>query len=313
MHNVPETPSCGNSHRWVFDGRSEHPVKGCSRPNQLRCASCGVVRAVRCRSPRSRCAECSARYQRQVRRVARSGIVLLPGREYMLTLTAPGAEPHRMPNGEWCPCTTPSNKVDDKISAARWNGECVHRWNRLRQDIERALGVRFQYFKAVEVQDRGLLHLHVLVRFDQPCKVSLKRLRELCVAHNFGHAVRLDPISDERAAWYVSKYVTKCADVRELVPYCHRKSGELGPGRWRTWTSSRRWGESIGSIRAAQRAWVEEQQQRAAGGGAGGQGTESPAPATPGADAVGAFNPKSLRYTDGAFDVPLVGTVGGAM
>lgn len=296
--SVTESPSCAKC-SWAFDGRSEHPMGGCSRPNQLRCRGCSAVRVVRCRSARSRCRECSERYRKQVRRVAVSGVVALPGRDYLLTLTAPGAQEHFLPNGEPCSCTRESNKLDDEIAVAQWNGECVHRWNRLRQDMERALGVTFQYFKAVEPQDRGALHLHVIVRFDQPCNVRLAELRRLAIGQNFGHSVRFDPVRDERASWYVAKYVTKCSDERELVPYCHRKSGEVAPGRWRTWTSSRRWGESMGSVRASQRAWVEEQRLRTA---VGGEWTQS---AAAGAGAAGALDHSCLRYAEGPLLLPL--------
>ena len=292
------SPCSQGKHRWSFDGRSAHALPGCDRPNQMRCGGCGAVSVVRCRSSRSRCAPCSKRYQRNVSRIARSGLVLLPGREYFLTLTAPGEREHLLPSGAPCPCTSESNKLDDAVSLAVWNGESVHRWNRLHQAIERHYGVKLSYFRATEVQDRGALHFHVIIRVESPCKIRVSEVRKLAIRHNFGHAVDVRPVEDKRAAWYVAKYVTKCSDERELVPYLNRRTGELGPGRWRTWTSSRSWGESMRSLRASQRDWVLEQRKLS------GEDPGTAEPATGCAGGAGALDHWCLRYAEGRLVMP---------
>lgn len=237
------------------------PIDGCDRPVLLECGHCDHSTVVRCRSSRSRCGPCSTRYRRNVTRVARSGVTLLPGRDYSLTLTALGAQAHALPGRTiLCPCS--ARLLLDEVDIAAWNGAAVHNWNRLHQALERRLGVTIKYFKAVEVQKRGALHLHVLIRVESPCEIRVSAVRALAIRHGFGHSVDLQKVTDNRAAWYVSKYVTKCADERELVPYLHRKTGELGPGRWRAWTSSRVWGESMASVRASQAAWVRERTER---------------------------------------------------
>lgn len=215
----------------------------------------------------------------------------------MLTLTAPGERAHEIRPGIPCPCA--STLLDNEQALAKWNGEAVPRWNRLQQAIERYAGCDVQYLRAVEVQRRGALHLHVLMRLEHPRKLRVSRLRALAIRHGYGHEIKLDAC-DERAAFYAAKYVSKSSDERKSVPYVHPRTGEVGPGRWRTWVASRRWGETMRSVVAAQLRWAQERAMWTAGGVAGGQGTESPAPATPGADAVGALDPNGVRYTSGA-------------
>jgi hypothetical protein len=239
------------------------PIDGCDRPLRLVCGYCGHTVVVRCRSSRSRCAPCSDRYRRNVARVARSGMsgrVLLPGQLYSLTLTAPGAREHALP-GRSIPCPCSARLLADEIDMAVWNGDAVHRWNRLHQALERRLGVTLKYFKVVEVQKRGALHLHVVIRVDRACEIRVSALRGLAIRHGFGHSVDLQKLTGsaaERACWYVAKYVSKSSDDRGEAPYVNRRTGEFGHGKWRTWTSSREWGETMSSIRAAQLAWIRE-------------------------------------------------------
>lgn len=223
----------------------------CERPLLMAC-ECGEGFRARCQaSSRAKCGPCSESYRHRVRRVASSGLVALPGRTYMLTLTAPGDVPHRRGrSGIMCPCTPPGG-----VDLATWNGTMAQRWNHFVTDVRRSIGP-CEYFAAKEAQKRGALHLHVPMRFDVPTRLSLARLRLLAIRHGFGHEVDVQEVTDDqRAAWYVAKYVTKASSERERVPFVHRHTGEVGPGRWRTWTASRRWGSSMASVRAAQRDW----------------------------------------------------------
>lgn len=280
-----------HAHRWA--GRAP-ATEDCERPAFMVCL-CGDRYVQRCQaSSRAKCAPCSERYRRCVRRVASSGMVL-PGRTYLLTLTAPGDRPHRY-RGGWCPCTDAEG-----VDLARWNGEMANRWNKFVTDVRRSVG-ECEYLAAKEAQKRGALHLHVPIRFAGPARVRLSKLRALAIRHGFGHEVDLQELDDsaaaERTAGYVAKYVTKASGEREAVPFVHRVTGEVGPGRWRTWSASRGWGASMASVRLAQRRWW-------LGGGASGVGVHEPrqggalAPTDSAGhgDAVGgALDPNTVSY-----------------
>lgn len=185
----------------------------------------------------------------------------MPGRVYVLTLTAPGAHRHKY-RGQWCPCTP-----EGGVNLARWNGEAANRWNKFITDVRRSLGP-VEYFAAKEVQKRGALHFHVPLRFDRPTRVRLSKLRALAIRHGFGHELVLDELSEhldrgrgsaDSSSWYVAKYVTKASGDREEVPFANRLTGEIGPGRWRLWTASRGWGLSMKRLRAIQAAWYQNE------------------------------------------------------
>ena len=124
-----------------------------------------------------------------------------------------------------CPCT-PVGGVD----LAVWNASCGRKWNALRRQLRRAYP-GLEFFRGVEVQDgkrrrdgvgRGALHLHVLVRLPVGSfGLSLERLRDLAMSAGFGHSVdiRQSPDGQSSFAHYVSKYVGKACDEREVVPW----------------------------------------------------------------------------------------------
>lgn len=273
-------PGAADGSSWVFERLApEHRLPDCEQPKLFRCEVTGAVELRRCDATRVQvCEPCAVRYRRRVRRVAYSG-AMLPGRVFMVTLTAPGSERHRVgrsPQGPWCPCT-PAGGVD----LARWNGEAAARWNRLQWDIKRVCGVEFEYFRAVEAQERGALHFHVLVRVTAGAMVPLAKLRRLAIRHGFGHEVDVQELADEngreRAAGYCAKYVSKASGDREAVPFVHRATGEVGAGRWRTWTCSRRWGSSMKAIRRAQfEWWLQQQADGRSGSDAGRRAPEAP-------------------------------------
>lgn len=245
---------------------------------------CGESYPARCSaSSRARCSPCSRSYGHRVRRVAASGVTM-PGTVFFLTLTAPGDTPHKL-RGVWCPCTD-----EGGTDLATWNGECATRWNHFITDVRRSVG-ECEYFAAKEVQERGALHVHSLLRFTTPCRVRKSKLRALAIRHGFGHVLDLQELAPESAeftAGYLSKYVTKSATERERAPFVHRQTGEVGPGRWRTWTGSRAWGATMASVRAAQRAWWQEQPSDVGPG-------RTAEPADPGC-AGGALDPNTESY-----------------
>lgn len=168
-----------------------------------------------------------------------------------------------------------------------WNGRCSERWNRFIEQLRRETGLEVQYFRAAEVQARGALHFHVLVRLPRSRGVVLSEsgMRRIAMAYGFGHEVKLKPITDHRASVYVAKYVSKSCAARSKMPWVHRQTGEVtdGHGRYRCWTSSRHWGTSMGDVRAEQAAWWAQ--------GAGEAPTAKPAP-------TGPLDPNSQRYAE---------------
>jgi hypothetical protein len=179
---------------------------------------------------------------------------------YLMTVTPPGDNAHRMPSGTWCPCT-PHGGVD----LADWNPRASEYWNVMRGQIARRYG-GVQYMRVVEVQDgkrrkdgqgRGGLHLHILIW--SPEVLDKAWLRRSAVSCGFGHEFDLAPIApgSRKHAYYVAKYVTKSNGMREEVPWradvVDTKTGEiteaLVPSRHRGWSSSRGWGLTMRAIR----------------------------------------------------------------
>lgn len=235
----------------------------CDRPLRVVCRGCDFETRWACSGHReSRCKPCSARYRRRVGRVAESGTARSSGWQYLLTLTAPGEKSHRLPSGEVCACT-PEGGVD----LARWNASHSGRWNRVRTALRRDVP-GLEFFRGVEVQTRGALHDHAMVWSPVPLKKS--RVREIAMAAGFGHSVDLAPApaGSKRAAYYVSKYVTKATDARDQVPWWGQvidyDTGEVTedivPGRYRTWSMSRGWGLTMRAVRAEARAKIAERE-----------------------------------------------------
>lgn len=268
----------GHRYRWAGRAASQ---EDCDRPNVMQCV-CGASYVARCgHSSRTRCSPCSKTYGHRVSHVASSGFSR-PGDGYFLTLTAPGNRAHTY-RGQRCPCTP-----EEGVELATWNGECATRWNHFITDVRRSIGP-CEYFAAKEVQERGALHVHALLRFERPTMVRASKLRALAIRHGFGHVMDLqhqDPEQAERTARYLSKYVTKSSTERERAPFVHRLTGEVGPGRWRTWTGSRSWGLSMACVRAAQRAWILELLSTV--------GDRAAEPT--GAGAEGALDPRTVSY-----------------
>ena len=266
---------------------------GCTRRVYLKCLLCGFRMERDCRtSRRSRCEPCATKYRRRVRRVAASGldsVLLLPNQVHFLTFTAPGNDVHFIRGQVVCPCTPPGG-VDLRV----WNGRAAKQFNRLKQDLERKYGVRFEHFRAVECQERGALHYHVAVRSTQPVLIKKSKVRALAIKHGFGHEVDVQAVTDERCASYMSKYVSKSSDERGAVPYMHPVTGEIGPGRWRTWSSSRGWGDSMKMVRAQQVEYMRRKESERDGAAGGAERGTSPPPAQP------ALDHKSLIYTTGS-------------
>jgi hypothetical protein len=233
----------------------------CDSPLLVVCRVCDGRLVWACRAHRaSRCVPCSERYRRLLVRIAQSRSASAHrGHGFFLTLTAPGEREHarwipgRPGGGGPCAC-----RVGD---LAEWNAAAGQAWNRLRLGLSRLCP--FEYFRVVEVQKRGALHLHILVWSAEPLRRD--HVQELAVAAGFGCQVDLSPLSPQKHANYAAKYATKATDQRGAVPWAvdvvNTRTGELtrgsAPARYRTWSSSRQWGLTVREVRAANRAAME--------------------------------------------------------
>lgn len=285
-NKVAGRATCAN-HRMVWMSRAKgHHKHNCEQPDWGGCEACGYKELWRCNSSRvEKCRPCGERYRRRVGRVALSGR-LAGGQVHMLTLTAPGTKVHRLPNGQECPCTPAGGEMVGQ-NLEEWNAELGKRWNRFCQDLRRHLGRNVQYFKATEVQARGALHSHIPFRVDAGCRWNLAEIRALAIKHGFGHEVDIRTGIDEKGMWYVAKYVSKAAGLRQTVPWrkVDTTTGEiLDSATYRGWTASRSWGSTMKAVKAEQARWV------ACGGGGGAASGASPGP----------LDPNASRYTTAA-------------
>lgn len=271
------------AHSWSYGGwdgigPAEAVRVGCDRPYWLRCSLCGERRLARCGKASERsCGPCSRRGRARVGLVAGSGLVV--GRlGLFVTLTAPSWRPHFLPDGSACRCTGGGCE-----GLAEWNADAGRRWNRFVRDLKRHLGTNdLAYFKATEIQRRGAIHYHFLLRRDDGLPLAIRKgdVRRLAMKHGFGHSVDVQRVEPGHAS-YVAKYASKAAGERADVPwrgqrwaggyrlrtYVDASTGEVCTVRvgraercrvlsltptYRTWSCSRGWGESMASIRAAQ-------------------------------------------------------------
>lgn len=168
---------------------------GCRWPVQLRLHS-GEEIVVPCKSQRTtRCPACARRArQRHYRRVL-AGIEAVTANDLVLwvTLTPPGAEVFGCPShvqthgsrGQMiaaCPCKRPHHPRDALIGtpldpsrfrydlAATWNASVSRLWSQTMHRLRSELGLprnRYgdvSYMRVFEWQQRGLIHVHALVR-----------------------------------------------------------------------------------------------------------------------------------------------------
>lgn len=240
----------------------------CESPLLAACECCDALRVWSCANHReSRCRPCAARYRRRVFRVADHGLARAGERfRYMLTLTAPSDRAHRrfVPGrrGDHGPCDCSAG-----FDLAEWNGGQGKAWNRLRTALVREYP-GLVYLRSVEVQDRGALHLHVLLVGDVP--VDALTVHGLALAAGFGCVLDLAPVKGSAgAARYVAKYVSKACDQRERVPWhdvrVDRATGEMTDrtdAAYRTWSASRTWGITMREVVEASRAAAERHARR---------------------------------------------------
>lgn len=227
----------------------------CERPLRAVCRGCDASEQWACgNSSSAKCAPCSDRVRRLYARVIEQGLADGGGFAYFLTLTAPSNAPHR----QWvqgkvthrpdCDCW------DHGLTMGQWNRQESACWNRLRTAIGR-IGGDFAYAGAVEAQDRGALHRHVVIRTAEP--LDSRELQRLALVAGYGCVMDLQKITSPAAMGrYLSKYVTKGGD-RERVPWesvkVNLRTGELivaTSPTYRLRSQSRSWGPTMAGMRA---------------------------------------------------------------
>jgi hypothetical protein len=94
-------------------------------------------------------------------------------------------------------------------------------WNRLRMAINRQVSGKWQYAAFVEGQPKrkSMPHFHIIIdiipkqMLNKKGKVTQHNVHNMAHKYGWGFEADFGVISDEKAAWYVSKYVSKGAAV----------------------------------------------------------------------------------------------------
>jgi hypothetical protein len=184
----------------IDPGKADVLARGCSSPIKT---STGVW--VRCGSRiKSRCESCAELYRRDWAAIARSGVFDGPVEQYrfyLLTLTAPSfGRVHRVPRSgapTRCGCGA-LHSVDgaglrgvpldagsyDYAGQVAWNRDAGVLWDRTRRRL-RDRWESVEYFIVREWQDRGVLHVHAIVRIargEAPAAMVLRDAARTAVA-----------------------------------------------------------------------------------------------------------------------------------
>lgn len=307
-------------HTWKFIGKApqgaEWQREDCVAPNMMWCtkAGCGELITIRCRSTvESVCAPCEAVYRSRVRTVVRLPLLVAkPGSTILLTLTAPGTQRHCVEHSykgddgkvrpsvrcykgaveehahTECPCSKNSFLYPGDLPL--WNESLGRRWNDFMTDLRRSVpGFEdVQFFRALEPQERGALHVHAILRLKRVARMTDEinnLILQLAMHHGFGHEVDIRKIGSGsldlvQAARYVAKYVSKTYGFSvpmperkdcDCLPWDESQTAEKpddfnhhGTPMWREkacdhprvqkklpfriWTTSRRWGMSLSTV-----------------------------------------------------------------
>ncbi len=199
----------------------------------------------------ARCPACSKQYQRDAWHVIQSGMSALDSPAMFITLTAPGmARPgksclhhiagackcghHHAPNDSRIGAPFDGDRFDYE-RAAKWNAtssklweDFMRRWRRARRNALRAAGVEpdeatrqaaLSYVRVNEHHQRGLLHMHVVVKGAHSQKLIRACIEDARatvdeVEYRFGsyvpkEAVKLLPAGDVEARRKVANYFAK--------------------------------------------------------------------------------------------------------
>jgi hypothetical protein len=187
------------------------------------------------------------------------------GYTYFLTLTAAGTNDHRRwRQGKGGAGRPECDCHDNGMTLGQWNAQESKCWNRLRTALSRLVDGSLTYIGSVEVQERGALHRHVVLNVD---RVLLpEEVQAYALAAGYGCVFDLQVInSGQKAAWYISKYVTKSAGARSEVPWVaevlDQHTGELRTMKttptFRTWSAAQSWGFTLKGLREIARVQAQ--------------------------------------------------------
>ena len=260
-------PTGGVAHSWRYDGEAGALHPRCDRPTRLKC-ECGAVTVARCGATReSKCQPCAHSHRLRLREVIMSGV---RGREvgsyFFVTITAPGADrlpwdPESCQHGPEVECSGNRGCRVDRFDGAVWNGTAPRRWSWFVTYLRRRLG-DLQYAGVWEDQERGVLHRHFVLRVESPTteKRVMAAVRNSARRWGFGSQYDVRGITETagREAWYIASYATKTVDRMGERRMLDVRTGELKPaGRgFRSWSCSRRWGDTVKTVRSRQQAWA---------------------------------------------------------
>lgn len=230
----------------------------------------------------SRCAPCAEVKRQDVAAVGRSGWTDRPGdRGFWVTLTAPGAEllPWDTSGCRHSPGVACSGSIGCVVEAealAIWHDQLGQRWSWFVTELRRELGCDVQFFKVWEPQSRGALHSHSMMRTDEPMteRRFAAAVKAAALRWGFGEQVKVemvnlaDTLQAAKVAGYCAKYSSKGADALPAVRRLNCVTGEVRQGGYRSWSSSRRWGDTMAAVKLRRCLWAAAQ----AGGGQGGAG-----------------------------------------
>jgi len=250
--------------------RSERTRLDCQQPLRVVCGDCGHQTFWRCDcSSAAKCPDCAERRRRLVARLVDLGTTnrLGSGFTYFLTLNGPGENDHR----RWrqgkggndrpeCDC----HRVWETTTKGDWNAGESGCWNRMRLSLSRLTSGSLTYIGAVETQKRGVLHRHVVLNSAVP--ITPEEVGALALVAGYGCVHDLQLVqSASKAAWYISKYVTKSSGDRENVPWradvVDQDTGEVRrmetTPTFRTWSAAQSWGFTLKGLREIARVQAQ--------------------------------------------------------
>ncbi len=261
------------SHRMRVVGyvhRSERTRLDCAQPLRAVCLDCGHQAYWRCDcSSETKCPDCAERRRRLIARLVDLGTTdrLGSGFTYFLTLNGPGGNDHRrwrqgkghLPRPA-CDC----HRVWETMLKGDWNKQESACWNRFRTALARLSDGSLTYMSAVETQKRGVLHRHVVLNV--ATALLPEEVGALGLAAGYGCVHDLQPLLNaQKAAWYLSKYVTKSSGDRGNVPWrsevVDQDTGEVRVMEtmptFRTWSAAQSWGYTLKGLREIARVQAQ--------------------------------------------------------
>ena len=224
---------------------------------------------------------------------------------FFITLTAPGVD--ELPWDKAICNHLPTMKCSgelgckvDEFAVAIWNENAKQNWSWLLTYLRRELETDVQFAAVWELQKRGALHRHALVH---AAGISVKRMEQTirALAAKWGFGVQIDvkaiagndAFEMARRAGYLASYVTKEIGSAKLFD---RKTGEPKEGGVRAWSSSRRWGHTMGKVKEDRLIWVRARAVTAQGAQGAPSGGAAAAPCALGGEA--ALDTKKEIYTN---------------